>query len=360
MIGRGIDQVLPHSCHPLLHEPYVKNAKVYVELAEALNGPIQKPVSFSYIWGAALEELERVSPDIRLINLETSITKSEDYCVDKAIHYRMNPENIACIAAAQIDCCSLANNHVLDWGYSGLEETLATLKAADIHFSGAGQNLETAEIPAIVEIPKKGRMIIFSFGIESSGIPPEWGAKKHNPGVNLLSNLSDREIQYIRKTIISVKRSGDIATASIHWGSNWGFDIPQEQVEFAHKLIDIAGIDLIHGHSSHHVKGIEIYRDRLIVYGCGDFIDDYEGIQGHEWFRGNLGLMYFATIEPSTGRLIRLQMIPTKIERFKVNRASKSDTLWLIDTLNREGEALGTQVILNYDNSLDLQWKGSS
>ena len=79
MTGRGIDQVLPHPSDPLIHEPYMKSARGYVEIAEKANGQIQKPVSFSYIWGDAIKELERVAPDVRIINLETSVTKSNDY-----------------------------------------------------------------------------------------------------------------------------------------------------------------------------------------------------------------------------------------------------------------------------------------
>jgi poly-gamma-glutamate synthesis protein (capsule biosynthesis protein) len=128
MTGRGIDQILPHPSEPFIPEPYVNDAREYVKLAERANGSIPTPVSFTYIWGDALEEWERVAPDVKLINLETSITKSNDYWWGKGINYRMNPDNIPCLRAAKIDCCSLANNHVLDWGYSGLVETIATLK----------------------------------------------------------------------------------------------------------------------------------------------------------------------------------------------------------------------------------------
>ncbi len=119
MTGRGIDQVLPNPSDPRLCEPYVTSAVGYVELAEMANGPIPKPVDFSYVWGDALEELRDLRPDVRIINLETSVTKSED-CVPKGINYRMNPENIACLTVAEIDCCVLANNHIRDWGDSGL------------------------------------------------------------------------------------------------------------------------------------------------------------------------------------------------------------------------------------------------
>ncbi|MEN8265019.1 MAG: CapA family protein [Nitrospirota bacterium] len=354
MTGRGIDQILPNPGDPLIHEPYMKDARGYVGLAEEVNGPIPRLAGCSYIWGDALEELKRISPDLRIINLETSVTKSNDYWKGKAIHYRMHPDNIACIAAAGIDYCSLANNHVLDWGYSGLTETLESLKKANVKSAGAGRNLQETEAPALMTVEGKGRVILFSYGTVSSGISFRWAATGYRPGVNLLKNMSDKTVRHIKEKVGAVKQKGDIVVVSIHWGSNWGFDIPPGQTDFAHRLIDDAGVDVIHGHSSHHVKGIEVYRDKLIIYGCGDFLSDYEGIPGYEGYRDDLGLMYFVSIDPSTGKLARLQMTPTQIKNFKVNRASENDALWLRDTLNREGKKLGTRVELNEDNSLTL------
>jgi len=357
MTGRGIDQVLPNPSDPLIHEPYVRSAIEYVELAERVNGPIRKPVSFSYIWGDALEELERVQPDLRIINLETSVTTSNDYWKGKGINYRMHPENIPSLTAAKIDYCSLANNHVLDWGYSGLTETLETLKKANINSAGAGQNLQEAESPAVMEVEgKKGRVIVFSYGLTSSGIPSSWTASEDKPGVNLLTDLSDQTILDIRANVEAVKQPGDIVVFSIHWGDNWGYAIPPEHTEFAHKLIDETGVDVIHGHSSHHVKGIEVYKAKPIIYGSGDFLNDYEGIGGYESFRSDLALMYFVGVDPSTGKLAQLQMTPIQIKHFKANRASRADALWLRDTLDREGKKFGTRVDMNQDNTLTLRW----
>jgi poly-gamma-glutamate synthesis protein (capsule biosynthesis protein) len=356
MTGRGIDQVLTRPGDPRIHEPYMKSARGYVEHAEKANGPIPQPVSYSYIWGDALEELERMEPDLRIINLETSVTKSNDYWKSKNIHYRMHPENVSCITAAKIDYCSLANNHILDWGYSGLTETVETLKKVNVKSTGAGRNLRQAEAPAVMEVEGKGRVIVFSYGLKTSGIPISWGASEDRPGVNLLKDLSDTTVRHIKKKVEEVKQQGDIVVVSIHWGSNWGYEIPPVQTEFAHKLIDDAGIDVIHGHSSHHVKGIEVYKDKLILYGCGDFLNDYEGISGYENFRDDLSLMYFVSMDSTTGKLVHVQMTPTQIKNFQVNRASGTDALWLRDILNREGKKLRTRVELNKDNTLTLQW----
>ena len=356
MTGRGIDQVLPHPGDPLIHESYMKSAAGYVKIAEKVNGPIQQPVSFSYIWGDALEELDRVAPEVRIINLETSITKSNDYWKGKGINYRMHPENIPSLTAARIDVCSLANNHVLDWGYPGLVETLESLKKANLKTAGAGRNLREAQAPAIVNIGGNRRVIVFSFGLTTSGIPLNWVAEENRPGVNLLRDLNDNSLRDIHEKVREVKRKSDIVVASIHWGNNWGYDIPRKQTLFAHRLIDEAGVDIIHGHSSHHVRAIEVYKDKLILYGCGDFLNDYEGISGYEEFRADLSLMYFATVEPFTDKLLGLQMTPTQIRRFKVNRATRVDTLWLRDTLNREGATFGTKVKVGKNNRLTLQW----
>lgn len=356
MLGRGIDQVLPHPSDPVIYEQYMRNAKGYVKIAEQMNGPIPSPVRCSYIWGDAIEELERVSPDLRIINLETSITKSNDYWKNKGIHYRMNPENIDCLTTAKINYCSLANNHVLDWGYSGLIETLETLNKVNVKSAGAGSTLQEAEIPAVLEIKGKGRVLVFSYGVTTSGIPLSWRASDKKPGVNLLKDLSRKTVNSIKEKVEEIGQQGDIIVISIHWGGNWGYEISLTQVKFAHNLIDRAGVDVIHGHSSHHVKGIEVYKDKLIIYGSGDFLNDYEGIGGYEYFRDDLALMYFVSVEPSTGKLVRLQMTPTQIKHFRVNRASKADVLWLRDILNREGKKLGTRVKLNKDDTLTLQW----
>jgi poly-gamma-glutamate capsule biosynthesis protein CapA/YwtB (metallophosphatase superfamily) len=79
MTGRGIDQILPYPNNPVVYEPYVKDAREYVRFAEEKNGEIPKPVNFDYIWGDTLNHLERLAPDLRIINLETSITASEEY-----------------------------------------------------------------------------------------------------------------------------------------------------------------------------------------------------------------------------------------------------------------------------------------
>ena len=355
MTGRGIDQVLPCPSEPWLHEPHVRDARDYVEIAERASGPIPRPVDYSYIWGDALAELARVRPEVRIVNLETSITISDEIWPGKGVNYRMHPNNVPCLNEARIDCCALANNHTLDWGYPGLAETMETLARAEIRFAGAGRDLREAESPAVIDVDGKGRVLLFSFCASSSGVPYPWAAGRNTPGVNLIRDFSDDTIRALSEHFRRVKRARDILVVSIHWGGNWGYQIPAAHRAFAHRLIDEAGVDLIHGHSSHHVRPFEVYRGKLILYGCGDFINDYEGIGGYEGFRDDLVLMYFPRIDPATGRLLELQMTPLQIERFRLQRASRRDALTLRDTLNRYGGAFGSRVVLREDDRLYLQ-----
>lgn len=355
MTGRGIDQVMPDSNDPALYEPYVQHANQYVDLAEQANGEIPDTVGYEYIWGDALKYFDEMQPDLKLINLETAVTTSDTYLEGKGIHYRMHPENVRVLTEAGIDFCSLANNHVLDWNHAGLEETLHTLSDNGIAYTGAGRNLTQAKRPHKYEIQKGNQIFSFAAGGQSSGIPLSWQATDDSPGVWVLKKLSTYEIDQVVKFIRSMTAPEDIIVFSIHWGGNWGYQIPNSQRRFAHALIDKAGVDIIHGHSSHHVKGIEVYKQKLILYGCGDFITDYEGISGKEQFRDDLSFMYFPDIEPDTGNLINLTLIPTKIRQFRITDPTAAEIQWIKDVLNREGKQFGTSVTES-KVGLNLHW----
>jgi hypothetical protein len=78
MTGRGIDQISPHPSQPDFFEPYVRSAVEYAELAERTSGRIASPVAFDYVWGDALDGLDRVRPNARIVNLETAVMTSDD------------------------------------------------------------------------------------------------------------------------------------------------------------------------------------------------------------------------------------------------------------------------------------------
>lgn len=355
MTGRGIDQVLENSVDPTLYERYVKSALDYVHLAEATNGPLPRPLSFEYPWGDVLPLLRREAPDLRLINLETAITE-RGVPHSKCIHYRMHPLNVPCLAALGVDGAVLANNHVLDWGAEGLEDTLATLRQAGIASVGAGRDRAEAEQEAQWVLPGKGRVRLFAFGHPSSGVPDDWAAGDSSAGINWLPDLTPENIAALRDYLRETRVEGDVVVVSLHWGSNWGYDVPGEQQLFAHALIDEAGVDLVWGHSSHHPRPIEVYRGRLILYGVGDFLNDYEGIGGHEEFRPELAALYLPRLAPD-GQLRELRLWPLRVHLFRLKRAAATEAHWLAQTLSRVGRALGTQLFQHDDGTLRLHWQ---
>lgn len=356
MTGRGIDQILGSPGDPTLYESFVTDARDYVALAESVNGRIPRPVADHYIWGVALEELEQRSPDFRIINLETAVTSSNAPCPDKAVLYRMHPDNTGCLSAAGIDCCVLANNHVLDWGRAGLLETLDVLQRVRIQAAGAGRNLEQARRPLSVELSGNRHLLVVACGSPSSGIPEDWAASAANPGVFLLDEAAPESVAAIQEVVEPHRRPGSVVVASVHWGGNWGYAIPSEQRRLAHALVDTAGVDVVFGHSSHHFKGIEIYQGRPILYGAGDLLTDYEGIGSHRSFRGELALLYFLTIDVTTRRLCKLQLVPVHVRRFQLTHPAASDITWILSTLQRECQKLGTSVQRTADHELTVHW----
>ena len=353
MTGRGVDQLLPDPGDPQLQEDYADDARAYVRLAEQASGPIPRPVNFGWPWGDALQVLEAMAPDVRLINLETAVTRQAGFAPGKAVHYRMSPANLPCVAAARPDVCALANNHVLDFGRAGLAETLAALGDAGLATAGAGLDAAAARQPAAVPLPAGRRVLVFSCGTASSGIPPGWAAATARAGVSFLPSLSSAAADTLISQAEAARQDGDLVVVSIHWGGNWGYGVPADQVRFAHQLID-GGISLVHGHSSHHPRPAEVYRGRLILYGCGDCIDDYEGIGGHEEFRGELRLLYFAALTPGTGTLQSLRMVPMRARKMRLRHAGEADGRWLATTLTRVSREFGARIEHQPDGTLLL------
>lgn len=358
MTGRGIDQVLPHPCDAGLREGCVQSAMEYVRLAEAANGPIPQPVTFSYVWGAALDELGRTRADVRIVNLETSITRSNRFAA-KGINYRMSPENADCLAAAAIDCCTLANNHVFDFGHDGLLDTLSALDHLHIKPAGAGRNAAEANAPAILDIARGARVLVWSFASTTSGVPRRWAATRERPGVNLLPDTSVGTVAVISEQIARLRRPRDVVVISLHWEPNWGYEVPEQHRRFAHALIDQADVSIVYGHSSHHAKAIEAYRNRIILYGCGDFLNDYEGIEGYESYRDDLALLYVADIDVASKAVVALGLVPFQIRRFQLVRASEQDRQWLQQTLARESRGYGTTVELSEEGRLRVYPSGN-
>ena len=377
MLGRGIDQVLPHPVqNPRLYESYCKSATQYVDLTIARHGLATAPKhSLVGVWGDAIEVMHHLGCDAGVVNLETAITDREEPWNGKGIHYKMSAGNAGSLVelgravaggrrGAGNLVCTLANNHVMDWGHDGLGDTFESLGRLGVKHAGAGANLGQAQEPAIVELAEGVLMAVISVGMASSGIPTEWGASSGRPGVNL-GSLERVDLDQLTKQISALKQRYSncklVTLVSIHWGANWDFTVYPGERQFARALVS-AGADIVHGHSSHHIKGIEVYQGKLIMYGCGDLINDYEGIDSLNTARylGNVGLMYFVDVDPSSGALAGLSMVPTTVENLQIKVIREEKILkHLLNVVNREFLSFSVSMwIESYQGTLRLNRAG--
>ncbi|WP_423822280.1 CapA family protein [Salinisphaera sp. SPP-AMP-43] len=344
MLGRGIDQIFATHNSPVLDEPHARSALHYLALAERASGAFTYPVAPDYVWGDALPCLAQAPPDLCIVNLETAITVA-DRPAHKHVNYRMHPANIGTLSALGVDCCVLANNHVLDWGMDGLLETLDHCAEAGVATAGAGRSLSEAMAPATLSVPGRARVRVFSLALPTSGVRSSWAAGANQPGIAWLADLSpERTTNYIAH----IKRwstPGDLIVVCVHWGPNWGYKVTETQRRFAHALIERAGVQVVCGHSSHHPKAIERYQGRAILYGCGDLINDYEGLEGHQAYRPDLVLLYRLSIAADAARPADISAWPFRIHRFRLQAASADEAEWLRRHLDRECAHFGARLI---------------
>lgn len=351
MLARGIDQIQRSRVDPELHEPAVRDARDYIALAEEASGDVPRDVEPAYVWGDSLATLSDFAPHATVLNVETSITRSDDFDPTKGIHYRAHPDNAAILSQVPAPVCTLANNHVFDLGRRGFEETLATLDATGLPRCGAGLQRTEARRPATVprtthvaSSPADGspppRVVVIGCCTGDSGVPREWGAGEEAPGVFYLDRLYRGTAEDVARIAARERTPGTVVVVSIHWGGNWGYRVGPEQREFAHALIDTGAVDVVHGHSSHHPRPFEIYRDKPVLYGCGDFINDYEGIRGHESYRPTLTVLYLVTVDPETAAAGEVRLVPFEIRRFRLHAATGEQSEWIASRLERENRSV--------------------
>lgn len=321
------------------------------------------PAQLERVWGDTLPLLRggmALPGECQLVaaNLECAVTAEEDKD-EKEFNFKLSPFNVAALKNAGFDFVSLANNHSLDYREAGLAETRRVLHAAGIACAGAGR-AEEAAAPAILE--RAGLKLAF---LSYADHYDRWAASEHRPGINYI-DPEDFSEEAVAAQLASAREAGaEITVVFIHWGPNWRWHPSAAIRRLGRAFID-CGADIVFGHSSHHIQGIEVYRQRPIVYGAGGFIDDYRLDEG---FRNDLGFLYCCHI--SDGVPAELEMVPTRIvhtwqssgqPRYlsEVHTAHKRDARWLRTRLREFCKALGTRVLDGQGERLTIQLQGGS
>lgn len=285
-----------------------------------------------YPWGDTLPLFREA--DLRLCNLECALSgvALPRGLPPKMFRFRSDPENVAVLQAAGIDCVTLANNHVLDYGDEGLRETLRVLDRAGIARAGAGETLEEAAQPALVRV---GSDTVGVVGFSDN--EPLWAANRH-PGILYAPvETASPEAAPVFSAVTATRQQADLVLVSPHWGPNWGTPPPLEQPPFARALVD-RGADVVFGHSGHIFRGIELYRGRPLIYSAGDYIDDYavDPRERNDW-------SFAFLLDWEAPSWWRLRMYPTEIRRFQVCLAPPSTALEIAGRMARRCLDLGTE-----------------
>lgn len=300
-----------------------------------------KPIN--YVWGNMLGLLKNA--DLTIINLENAVAKSGVpwHKTPKVFFYKADPKAIDVLKAAGVNYVTLANNHVLDYEEEALIETLQHLEKSKIPYAGAGRNIAEASKPAFLKA-KDIKVAVIAF----TDNMPEWAAEKAKPGVNYIEILMDnKNFGKIKKAIEDVKRKADIVVVSAHWGPNMRQRPSNEFKKFARAAID-AGAYIFHGHSAHIFQGIEIYKGKLIMYGTGDFIDDYAV---DPLLRNDQTFLFLVTL--SKGKINKIELIPSIISLMQVNRAYGSDFEEISEKMIMLSKEMETKIIKK-ENKLEV------
>lgn len=296
-----------------------------------LADPGRDPAS---VWGDTLERFGGV--DARLINLECVIAESGTPDPSKVFCFRARPRAIEALQAVRVNFAGLANNHVLDFGPDALDECLARLRASGIAVAGAGRTIDEAAAPAVI---MAGTAPVAVVAITDN--EPGWEAGEHRTGVNYVGRDDRGLLEPYRERLGAVLRAARERAAFVvicaHVGPNWGPPSPGMRA-LAQQLLDL-GADLYWGHSNHAVQGVEFYRDRPILYSCGDFLDDYavDPLERND-------LSCFVEVEVSGGRVDGLWLHPVRVDALHVGRAGAEDARWLFRRLGDLCAALGTAI----------------
>ena len=259
------EQPSPPAVEPTITLAAVGDVMLGHTVAEAI-GRYGADYPFQQV-AAALREA-----DIAFANLEVPITAG-GAPAQKDYVFAAPPQAVDGLAGAGLDIVSLANNHVLDYGVVGLEDTLAALDRAGIAATGAGEDEAAARRPAILSVEGLRLAFLAYVQVPNDSVSgfgeDELAAGPTRPGVA----WARREA--VVADVEEAARQADLVVVSLHAGPEYQEEPSALQRELAHAAVD-AGADLVLGHHPHVLQGIERYKGALIAYSLGNFVFDFD------------------------------------------------------------------------------------
>jgi hypothetical protein len=192
------------------------------------------------------------------------VVQVEEKRASVSVHLRNDPSAIEVARTCGFNVFNLANNHIMDFGASGLNSTLEHIKRAGLHGLGAGKDKTTASHPLLFTV--RGRKIgLLSFTTDVTSVRSVL-ADETTVGCASLTCEKD-----VLQSIHKLRQEVDLVCVLLHWGSEYYLYPSWEQVVFARQMVD-AGAGLVIGHHPHVLQGMELYREGLIAYSLGNFL----------------------------------------------------------------------------------------
>lgn len=271
--------------------------------------------------------------DLTLVNQEFVFTNSTQRFGKKTFYFKAPPTHVSFLSNAGIDFVSLANNHSLDYGKTGLKHMMEVLQNKKIAFAGAG--FSSGQASEAVIIAKNGKRIAV---IAATDNMPEW--ETCGKVCVYFCAMDSLCLKNLITKINDLKKNGiDFIIISFHWGGNW-VDRPSPIYRhYAHALLD-AGADLIFGHSAHTLQGLEVYKGKPIFYGLGDVIDDYAV---DPKFRNDLSILAHVDYN-NQDQLKKIRITPIQIISLKTQIADQKNKDMIFDRIKKLSALLGNQI----------------
>jgi poly-gamma-glutamate capsule biosynthesis protein CapA/YwtB (metallophosphatase superfamily) len=201
--------------------------------------------------------------DFTVLNLETAVTR-RGTPQPKAFHFRTTPAAFTAIRAAGVNLVTMANNHVEDYGQTGLADTIAAAKASGLPYIGIGTDAAAAWAPYVATI--KGTRVAFIGVSQVAQLASSWVATNYRPGEANAINLR-RTLNAVR----AARRLADIVVVFMHWGTEGVSSPDANQLALAPELA-AAGATIIVGSHAHVLQGSGWLHNTFVAYGMGNFL----------------------------------------------------------------------------------------
>ncbi len=244
--------------------PAVKPVELRIAaVGDIMLGGTAAPEMRKYGYDYPFELTQNILKQAQIVfgNLEGPLTDGAAAGTAKQYIFRSPPDKVApALARAGFNVVSLANNHTLDYGPEGLEDTRAALEKAGIYYVGAGRNVTEARQPVYMVVEG----VNVAFLAYSLTFPEEFWAGSDKPGTAFGHE------RFVRADIAAAREKADIVVVSFHWGQEGKIELRDYQVQLAHAAID-AGASAVLGHHPHILQGVERYKNGVILYSLGNF-----------------------------------------------------------------------------------------